>query len=233
MAGRSSTLRSRDRAAQRDRLAPPATAELPCRRPAQLDLVVARPRPQHVDSGDDRDRLLVGRRRADGCGNRHVAEANPSPIRQPPVSWSPMSHTVSPPGVATPPAVLPQANDPCWCGSGRKYKRCHKRSEGRVLPGVREPDAHGAGAHPAAALRRHGRRGELGRTSGQVVRHARADARRRQAGRRDPAPRRRGRAPGHDHRRARRVRPRALHRARLLPVTAQLQRLSRRACARR
>ncbi|MCU0259635.1 MAG: type I methionyl aminopeptidase [Ilumatobacteraceae bacterium] len=37
------------------------------------------------------------------------------------------------------PAVLPQANDPCWCGSGRKYKRCHKRSEGRVLPGVVSP----------------------------------------------------------------------------------------------
>ncbi|CAN5835315.1 type I methionyl aminopeptidase [soil metagenome] len=33
------------------------------------------------------------------------------------------------------PALLPQANDPCWCGSGRKYKRCHKRSEGRVLQG--------------------------------------------------------------------------------------------------
>jgi methionyl aminopeptidase len=37
------------------------------------------------------------------------------------------------------PAVLPQANEPCWCGSGRKYKRCHKRSEGRVLPGVVSP----------------------------------------------------------------------------------------------
>ncbi len=37
------------------------------------------------------------------------------------------------------PVVLPQANDPCWCGSGRKYKRCHKRSEGRVLPGVVSP----------------------------------------------------------------------------------------------
>ena len=30
-------------------------------------------------------------------------------------------------------------NDPCWCGSGRKYKRCHKRSEGRVLQGVVSP----------------------------------------------------------------------------------------------
>jgi methionyl aminopeptidase len=38
-----------------------------------------------------------------------------------------------------PPTVLPQANDPCWCGSGRKYKRCHKPTEGRVLPGVVSP----------------------------------------------------------------------------------------------
>ncbi|MGA1722342.1 MAG: SEC-C metal-binding domain-containing protein, partial [Ilumatobacteraceae bacterium] len=38
-----------------------------------------------------------------------------------------------------PPDVLPQANDPCWCGSGRRYKRCHRVSEGRVLPGVISP----------------------------------------------------------------------------------------------
>jgi methionyl aminopeptidase len=38
-----------------------------------------------------------------------------------------------------PPAVLPQANDACWCGSGRKYKRCHKPLEGRVLQGVISP----------------------------------------------------------------------------------------------
>ena len=41
--------------------------------------------------------------------------------------------------VMQPPSVLPQANDPCWCGSGRKYKRCHKKSEGRVLPGEISP----------------------------------------------------------------------------------------------
>ena len=39
----------------------------------------------------------------------------------------------------SPPEVLPQANDPCWCGSGRRYKRCHRASEGRVLPGVISP----------------------------------------------------------------------------------------------
>ncbi len=24
-----------------------------------------------------------------------------------------------------PPPVLPRKNDPCWCGSGIKYKKCH------------------------------------------------------------------------------------------------------------
>jgi methionyl aminopeptidase len=32
-----------------------------------------------------------------------------------------------------------KSNDPCWCGSGRKYKRCHKATEGRVQPGVVSP----------------------------------------------------------------------------------------------
>lgn len=41
--------------------------------------------------------------------------------------------------VANPPTALPQANDPCWCGSGRKYKRCHRGSEGRVVAGVVSP----------------------------------------------------------------------------------------------
>jgi methionyl aminopeptidase len=40
---------------------------------------------------------------------------------------------------AQPPTVLPQANEPCWCGSGRKYKRCHKPLEGRVLKGIVSP----------------------------------------------------------------------------------------------
>jgi methionyl aminopeptidase len=38
-----------------------------------------------------------------------------------------------------PPAALPQANDLCWCGSGRKYKRCHRKVEGRVVPGLISP----------------------------------------------------------------------------------------------
>jgi methionyl aminopeptidase len=33
----------------------------------------------------------------------------------------------------------PKANDPCWCGSGRKYKRCHRATEDRVRPGAVSP----------------------------------------------------------------------------------------------
>jgi methionyl aminopeptidase len=35
--------------------------------------------------------------------------------------------------------VVLKANDPCWCGSGRKYKRCHKGTEGRIQPGRISP----------------------------------------------------------------------------------------------
>jgi hypothetical protein len=24
------------------------------------------------------------------------------------------------------PVVLPSRNEPCWCGSGKKYKKCHQ-----------------------------------------------------------------------------------------------------------
>ena len=53
---------------------------------------------------------------------------------------------------ATPPTRLPRANDPCWCGSGQKYKRCHQRQDAaeaktaherreaqRVHPGIVTP----------------------------------------------------------------------------------------------
>jgi methionyl aminopeptidase len=35
--------------------------------------------------------------------------------------------------------VALKSNDPCWCGSGRKYKRCHKTGEGRIRPGRVSP----------------------------------------------------------------------------------------------
>ena len=54
--------------------------------------------------------------------------------------------------LARPPALLPRPNDPCWCLSGNKYKKCHKEADGvflrdersrlesaRVRPGVVSP----------------------------------------------------------------------------------------------
>ena len=35
--------------------------------------------------------------------------------------------------------VAPKANDPCWCGSGRKFKRCHKDSTEHIRPGRVSP----------------------------------------------------------------------------------------------
>ncbi len=37
------------------------------------------------------------------------------------------------------PSMPLQANEPCWCGSGRKYKRCHRGQEGRVVQGTISP----------------------------------------------------------------------------------------------
>ena len=32
-----------------------------------------------------------------------------------------------------------KANDPCWCGSGKKFKRCHKAAADRIQPGRVSP----------------------------------------------------------------------------------------------
>ncbi len=37
------------------------------------------------------------------------------------------------------PEVLPNKNDPCWCGSGKKFKRCHLANAGRVMQGTISP----------------------------------------------------------------------------------------------
>jgi methionyl aminopeptidase len=36
-------------------------------------------------------------------------------------------------------ALAIKANDPCWCGSGRKFKRCHKASTDHIRPGRISP----------------------------------------------------------------------------------------------
>jgi len=48
--------------------------------------------------------------------------------------------------VTTPRLAAMKANDPCWCGSGKKFKRCHKPSTDPIRPGrvgpMREVPAH-------------------------------------------------------------------------------------------
>jgi len=43
----------------------------------------------------------------------------------------------------------PGRNEPCWCGSGKKYKHCHEREDRRSGSGGRAPVAAGKAARPA------------------------------------------------------------------------------------
>ena len=48
-----------------------------------------------------------------------------------------------------PPAVKPGRNDPCWCGSGKKYKKCHLAADEEAERA--EPDEPGPPEDPARA----------------------------------------------------------------------------------
>jgi uncharacterized protein YecA (UPF0149 family) len=39
------------------------------------------------------------------------------------------SRSAAPPAGATQRGELPGRNEPCWCGSGKKYKQCHLRKD--------------------------------------------------------------------------------------------------------
>ena len=45
--------------------------------------------------------------------------------------WWQRSAPVAVPPQAAPPVKKPGRNDPCWCGSGNKYKRCHLEADAR------------------------------------------------------------------------------------------------------
>jgi methionyl aminopeptidase len=45
------------------------------------------------------------------------------------------------------PAVLPGANEPCWCGSGTKYKKCHRGADA-VEARKKGADTHRRGIRP-------------------------------------------------------------------------------------
>jgi methionyl aminopeptidase len=46
-----------------------------------------------------------------------------------------------------PPAVLPGNNDPCWCGSGSKYKKCHRGADAAEAR-KRGPETQRKGVRP-------------------------------------------------------------------------------------
>ncbi len=73
-----------------------------------------------------------------------------------------------------------KSNDLCWCGSGRKYKRCHKATEGRVLPGKVTPLEPFPESVPAPE---YARTGEPRRWNEPRVKSADVIARMRRAGR--------------------------------------------------
>lgn len=40
--------------------------------------------------------------------------------------------------LVAPPQPLPQRNDPCWCGSDEKYKKCHLEQDQQTLLLIKE-----------------------------------------------------------------------------------------------
>jgi len=47
------------------------------------------------------------------------------PVQAPPVFRQPVFKSPSASGTATPNKKNIGRNDPCWCGSGKKFKKCH------------------------------------------------------------------------------------------------------------
>ncbi|HEX3540305.1 MAG TPA: type I methionyl aminopeptidase [Acidimicrobiales bacterium] len=78
--------------------------------------------------------------------------------------------------------VLPKANDPCWCGSGRKYKRCHRDGEGKIQPGVISPRRSVPDSIERPEYARPGASGEPRRWAEPMVKSADVLARMRVAG---------------------------------------------------
>jgi methionyl aminopeptidase len=95
------------------------------------------------------------------------------------------------PGPKRPPPSLPRPNDACWCGSGDKYKRCHKESDylflrdeakrleaTKVRPGVLSPRRP---VPPNIPRPDYAETGEANRGTGRLVRTAEELVRMRRA----------------------------------------------------
>ncbi len=73
-------------------------------------------------------------------------------------------------------APKPHSNDPCWCGSGRKYKRCHNKldqlaASGRVVAGRLSPTRTVPDHIPLPPYARPGAGGRPGRSDGEPEMH--------------------------------------------------------------
>ncbi|MCK4536477.1 MAG: SEC-C domain-containing protein [Desulfuromonadales bacterium] len=53
------------------------------------------------------------------------------------------------PELQAPPQPLPQRNDPCWCGSQKKYKKCHLEEDRQQLARIREKERAAKACSPA------------------------------------------------------------------------------------
>jgi tetratricopeptide (TPR) repeat protein len=54
-----------------------------------------------------------------------------------------------------PPRFKPGRNDPCWCGSGKKYKKCHLAADEEAERRAAEPELEDAGTEPPAGTPLH------------------------------------------------------------------------------
>src|SRR5688500_16266366 len=73
-----------------------------------------------------------------------------------------------------------KSNDPCWCGSGRKFKRCHKVAATRVEPGRVSPMRlvpAGIARPPYAETGEVERRAESGVQTAEVIERMRVAGR--------------------------------------------------------
>jgi methionyl aminopeptidase len=101
------------------------------------------------------------------------------------------SPDVTPAESRRPPPALPRPNDACWCGSGEKYKRCHKESDylflrdeakrleaTKVRPGTVSPRLP---VPPQIPRPEYAETGEASRGTGRLVRTAEELVRMRRA----------------------------------------------------
>ncbi len=81
---------------------------------------------QPLDEGELIDRLSRAAAFFEAANNRTSPGEYPDPVVPPPPPPPMLSvggwHTVTAP-------KRPGRNDPCWCGSGKKYKKCHLRED--------------------------------------------------------------------------------------------------------